>query len=88
MFKFLFGTKPGVTKPETQRDTFERVVKELNEMISAMPQKPKVTVDPNTGSFAFEAPEQFPDEALALPKPEVAKSEPEAANPKEEPKAA
>ncbi|MEM1234824.1 MAG: hypothetical protein AAGH70_11935 [Pseudomonadota bacterium] len=76
MLKFLFGTKPGAAKAETQRDTFERLVKELNEAIVVLPQKPKVTVDPNTGAVSFEAPEHFPDEALALPKPAEAADAP------------
>ncbi|MEM9349334.1 MAG: hypothetical protein AAGA47_03665 [Pseudomonadota bacterium] len=68
MLKFLFGKKPGA-KVETQRETFERLVKELNEAIEPLAVKPRVIVDPNLGTIAFATPEQFPDEALALPKP-------------------
>ncbi|MEM1374053.1 MAG: hypothetical protein AAGF78_06690 [Pseudomonadota bacterium] len=71
MLKFLFGAKSGMMKSESQRDTFERLVKELNEAVAALPQKPKVTVDLATGAIAFDRPDQFPDEALALPKPEA-----------------
>ena len=70
MLRFLFGTKPSTpVKVETQRETFDRLVSELNEALEALPIKPKVTIDPATGRVAFEAPEHFPDEALALPAP-------------------
>ncbi|MEM1100713.1 MAG: hypothetical protein AAGH73_04185 [Pseudomonadota bacterium] len=68
MLRFLFGKNPG-GKVETQRETFERQVRELTATLEAMPVKPKVSVDPNTGAISFEAPDQFADEALALPKP-------------------
>ena len=70
MLRFLFGTKPSTpVKVETQRETFDRLVSELNEALEALPIKPKVTIDPATGHVAFETPEHFPDEALALPAP-------------------
>ncbi|WP_147124866.1 hypothetical protein [Shimia ponticola] len=70
MLRFLFGTKTTTpVKSETQRETFDRLVSELNEAIDALPVKPKVTFDPASGQIAFETPEQFPDEALALPAP-------------------
>lgn len=55
---------------ESQRARFERLVADLNDAIAELPEKPAVTVMPVTGGLAFEMPEQFPDEALALPKPE------------------
>ena len=70
MFQFLFGPKKGAPKVETQRETFERLVTELNALLATLPEKPKVTVDPMTGSVEFSTPEQFADEALALPAPE------------------
>ncbi|MEM9855310.1 MAG: hypothetical protein AAF841_12800 [Pseudomonadota bacterium] len=70
MLRFLFGDRKGTPKVETQREAFERLVKELNEAIGALAVKPKITVDPNTGALDLAAPEQFPDEALALPAPE------------------
>ncbi len=78
MLRFLFGgrKKPDV-KIETQRETFSRLVAELNEAIDALPDKPRVTIDPRSGHILPEAPEHFPDEALALPSPEP---EPEAAS--------
>ena len=72
MFSFLkFGrnAKPEVVI-ETQRQTFERLVGELNEAIALLDEKPAVTVTPSTGALSFELPDNFPDEALALPAPE------------------
>ena len=72
MLKFLFGgRKPAEAKPETQREAFARLVGDLNEAIAALPEKPKFVIDPETGSFELILPEQLPDEALALPAPEV-----------------
>ena len=71
MFKFLrFGRgKKTEVAIETQRQTFERLVRELNEALDTLPEKPAVTIDPATGHVAFDLPEHFPDEALALPAP-------------------
>lgn len=73
MFKFLFqrGKNGILAKPETQREAFERLVEELNGAIALFAEKPKVTIEPATGAISFELPEQFPDEALALPAPEA-----------------
>ncbi len=71
MFKFLFGGKsntPEVTI-ETDRARYARLVSEMNEMIDGMGVKPRVTIDPATGHILPEVPEQFADEALALPAP-------------------
>lgn len=72
MFKFLFGGKP---KPEvtieTDRTRFTRLVEEINAMIDTLPVKPRVTIDPETGHILPEVPEQFADEALALPAPDA-----------------
>lgn len=73
MFKFLKfgrGSKPKVVI-ETQRQTFERLVVELNEAIAALPEMPAVTINPVTQELSFALPENFPDEALALPAPEA-----------------
>ena len=77
MLKFLFGGKKTtpVVEIETDRARFERLVNELNEMIDGLAVKPPVTLDPATGHVAFETPEQFADEALALPAPEPEVSE-------------
>ena len=84
MFKFLFRNRGGAAEPvrETQRQTFERALGELNEIIDAMPDKPRVTLDPASGHVSFEMPEQFPDEARALPAPQTpSPSSPKAASP-------
>ncbi|MBU2867078.1 hypothetical protein [Pacificibacter marinus] len=72
MFKFLKfgrGKKPEAVI-ETQRQSFERLVGELNEAIASLPEMPAVTVNPVTNEVSFALPDQFPDEALALPAPE------------------
>ncbi|MBF9035998.1 hypothetical protein HKCCE2091_17250 [Rhodobacterales bacterium HKCCE2091] len=72
MLNFLFrgrGRRDVEVKVETQRETFNRLVAELNAAIDRLPAKPRVTVDPANGHIALDEPEQFPDEALALPKP-------------------
>jgi len=71
MFDFLKRLRgvPEAAK-ENQRERFTRLIEELNEAIADLPEKPAVTVTPETGSLSFDLPEQFPDEALALPKPE------------------
>ena len=72
MFNFLFRKRGADAEPviETQRQTFERLNTALNATIDLLPEKPAVTVDPATGHVTLTAPEQFPDEALALPEPE------------------
>ncbi|GAB5445532.1 hypothetical protein [Gymnodinialimonas sp.] len=72
MLKFLFGGKKTVPDVviESDRARFERVVNELNELIDGLADKPRVTIDPATGHVLPETPEQFADEALALPAPE------------------
>lgn len=71
MLRFIFGTKKTAPKVETQRETFVRLAAELTALMDTMTLKPKITVDPNSGAVTFEAPEQFPDEALALPAPDT-----------------
>jgi hypothetical protein len=48
----------------------------LNAEIAELPEKPAVTITPETGALSFEMPEQFPDEALALPKPDSPETAP------------
>jgi len=71
MFKFLFGKKGGKAAIETQRDTVARTVEELNSVLALMADKPVVGVDLNTGLITVDLPDQMPDEALALPAPDV-----------------
>lgn len=82
MFKFLFGGKSSpVVEAETNRERFGRLVVELNELIDTLPTKPRVTFDPQSGHILPDVPEQFADEALALPSPGagVSAAEPEPA---------
>lgn len=71
MFKFLFGGKKSapVVVIESDRAHFARLVTEMNELIDTLADKPRVTLDPATGHILPETPEQFADEALALPAP-------------------
>lgn len=77
MLKFLFGGK--TTTPEvvieSDRARFTRLVGELNDAIDTLANKPRVTVDPANGHILPETPEQFADEALALPAPAPAAEE-------------
>lgn len=71
MFKFIRSRIGGIkTVAETQRQTIERALAEVNEVLALMAEKPKVTIDPATGSVTLDLPDQMPDEALALPAPE------------------
>jgi hypothetical protein len=72
MLEFLKRLGGGGTpsQPESQRARFERLVADLNEALDDLSDKPAVTVQPDSGHISFEMPEQFPDEALALPKPD------------------
>ena len=80
MLEFLkrLGGVSAPDKPESQRERFERLVAELNEALDDLSDKPAVTVQPDSGHISFEMPEQFPDEALALPKPNTADATSEA----------
>ncbi|OAN80748.1 hypothetical protein A8B78_10210 [Jannaschia sp. EhC01] len=73
MLKFLFGGKKATPEVviESDRARFLRLVNELNEVIDTLAHKPRVTIDPATGHIEPDVPEQFPDEALALPAPET-----------------
>lgn len=80
MFKFLFGgKKASEAVPETDREQFKRLTTDLNALIGTLAVKPKVTLDPATGRIEFEEPEQFADEALALPAPDPQDAAAEAA---------
>ncbi|WP_375279792.1 hypothetical protein [Pseudooctadecabacter sp.] len=71
MFKFMFGRGAGKSAAETQRQTVERAVEELNSVLAGMADKAVVGVDLNSGLLTVTLPEQMPDEALALPAPEA-----------------
>jgi hypothetical protein len=70
MFKFLFSKKSAGVK-ETQRDAIVRAVGEINLITAQMAVKPRIIIDPATGSVTFELPDQMPDEALMLPAPDA-----------------
>ncbi|MBU2980875.1 hypothetical protein KO498_03520 [Lentibacter algarum] len=61
---------------ETQRQTVERALAEINAVMGDMDVKPKLSFVPDTGEISLELPEQMPDEALALPAPGL-EAEPE-----------
>ncbi|SFR44223.1 hypothetical protein [Litoreibacter janthinus] len=69
MLKFLFRGREKDVVVETQRQSFERIVSELNAAIDGLSVKPRITLDPATGHVDLHLPEQLPDEALALPAP-------------------
>ncbi len=70
MFKFIKSRLGGVkTVKENQRQTVQRALAEVNEVVALMDAKPKIVIDPATGAVELELPEQMPDEALALPAP-------------------
>ena len=69
MFNFLFRGRNQKVVVETQRQSFERIIAELNTAIDGLSVKPRVTLDPATGHVELQLPEQMPDEALALPAP-------------------
>ncbi|MEX3014790.1 hypothetical protein [Gymnodinialimonas hymeniacidonis] len=77
MFKFLFGGKKVAEEavPESDREQFKRLTTDLNALIETLPIKPKITFDPATGQIDLEEPEQFADEALALPAPDAEAAE-------------
>ncbi|MEM9317896.1 MAG: hypothetical protein AAGA70_02700 [Pseudomonadota bacterium] len=74
MLNFLFRRRTASAEPEvkieTQRETFTRLVEEMNASLDKLADKPAVTIEPATGRISFALPEQFPDEALALPGPD------------------
>ena len=74
MFKFLFGTAEKVIAApaaETQRQTVERAVRELNDVLVTLSPKARITVYPDEGTISVALPDQMPDERLALPKPQI-----------------
>lgn len=71
MLRFLFGMRSPTEEAaaETQREALERLVRDLNAAIAALPEKPRLIIDPATGKLELDLPETLPDEALALPAP-------------------
>ena len=69
MFKFLFASKDGDVKQESQREVATRALDELNTILSGLDPKPAMQIDMATGQIGVTWPDQMPDEALALPAP-------------------
>lgn len=78
MLKFFKKLGAKAPEPETQRQTVERALEEVNAVVAGLEEKPKLGFDPVSGEISLELPEQMPDEALALPKPEAADAAPDA----------
>ncbi len=72
MLKFLFGQKNAAAVEKSQREVITSLLADLNTAVMSMPEKPVVAINPNTGEISLELPEQMPDEALALPAPDLA----------------
>ncbi len=71
MFKFLFGRKNNKVEAviETQRQTVERALSEVNDVLSTLESMPLITIDAANSTILVNLPEHMPDEALALPAP-------------------
>ena len=74
MLRFIFGKKDDTptVKTETHRESFERVMAELNTLMADQPVKPSLSVNLETGQLDLTLPDQLADEALALPAPDEA----------------
>lgn len=73
MLRFLniFKAQDAPPVPETMRARFERVTAELADVLGELEELPPFEIDPGTRRISFTAPEQFADEALALPSPNL-----------------
>lgn len=71
MLKILnfFKSKSGETKLLTMRQRFEAAESEMNAVLADLGDMPLITIDAAARSLKIAAPDQFPDEALALPAP-------------------
>ena len=79
MLKILNFFKPNTedAKLLTMRERFESAQTEMNAVLEDLSEMPKFTVDVASQRIEFCAPEQFADEALALPAPEPEQTTPE-----------
>lgn len=71
MLKFLTRFRADTAANETDREQFVRALKDLNDVLSRLPNRPDITVSGASGIITIDTPDQFPDEALALPKPDA-----------------
>ena len=71
MLKILnfFKSNTGETKLLTMRQRFEAAEAKLNAVLSELTEMPEVSIDSASRTILLTAPEQLPDEALALPAP-------------------
>ena len=73
MFKILNFLKSGTgnAKLVTMRQRFDAAQQEMNAVLSDLNEMPVVRIDALTRRIEITAPEQFADEALALPAPDA-----------------
>ena len=72
MLKIFNFFKSATGEPEfiSMRQRFEAAQTEMNAVLSDMQEFPRVTIDAKNRKIEIETPEQFADEALALPAPD------------------
>lgn len=70
IFNF-FKTNIGQVQTASMRQRFEAAQDEMNAVLSTLNAMPVLSIDSNAKTLSFAAPDQFPDEALALPAPDV-----------------
>ncbi|MEP5153733.1 hypothetical protein [Planktotalea sp.] len=77
MLKILnfFKSATGETKVLSMRERFEAAQSEMNAVLGELPEMPSVTIDASARKIDITAPEQFADEALALPAPDTTEEE-------------
>jgi len=78
MFKFLFKKSDKdaqVVVAESQRQTVERALRELNGILVTLTPKAKITIYPDEGTLSVTLPDQMPDEALSLPAPDKSRAQ-------------
>lgn len=74
IFNFLKSSS-GRSNAVTMRQRFEEAQSELNAVLADLPEMPTVNIYVKARMLNLDAPDQFPDEALALPAPEKAVDE-------------
>ncbi|MGH1578948.1 hypothetical protein [Planktotalea sp.] len=70
LFKF-FKTDKGEAEILTMRARYTMALDEMNAVLATLDEMPVLTIDAAARRIDMTAPEQFSDEALALPAPEV-----------------
>lgn len=72
ILNFLKFDKSGANVP-SMRARFDALQEELNAVLQELPEMPAVSIDPAARQIHLSTPEQFADEALALPAPSPSK---------------